>query len=257
MCTKHYQRMKNTGTTEAREPAPADCTIPGCDRPNRARGLCTKHYSRWETHGDPSIAGRRGHARTEEAEAERRRKIAETSRGRTYGPRSEETRRKLSEAMTGRTLPREQVEKARASMLARRDTTAATSLAQWEKWRAENGKALGYYGAHRRVRTARGPAKFQTCVGCGEGARHWAHIHDTDPADPQNYRPMCPPCHFEYDQVAAKALVTKGPEGRRAIALKAWETKRRKRVHGDVAPDPALAGTHDGQPEYPGDAAEL
>ena len=112
-------------------------------------------------------------------------------------------------------------------------------LAQWERHREESGEDLGYFGCHRRVRTQRGPAKNQTCE-CGTQARHWAHIHDTDPADPQNYLPMCQKCHWEYDRVGAKVVAAKGPEGHRAIAFKAWETKRRKRKEGD-----------DGQPDTP------
>jgi hypothetical protein len=40
---------------------------------------------------------------------------------------------------------------------------------------------------------------------------------------------MCIPCHFDYDQIGAKVLAAKTPEQRRALALKAWETKRRNR----------------------------
>lgn len=233
------------------------CSIKGCGKPLRARGWCVKHYNRWRRHGDPLTAGKKGYPGSPAAEAERRRKIAETSRGRTNGPLSAETRRKLSEALTGRTLPREHVESARAGMLARREETAATSRAQWERKRQESGQPLGYFGCHRRVRTARGPAKFQTCVSCGNPARHWAHIHDTDRTNPQNYQAMCQSCHIAYDNAAAKAFVTKGADGRRAIALKAWETKRRKKAQQGVAPDPALARVHDGEPEHLGSAAEL
>lgn len=233
------------------------CSIKGCGKPLRARGWCTKHYKRWRKHGDPLITGKRGYPGSPEAEAERRRKIGAASRGRTNGPLSEETRQKLSEALTGRTLPRERVEVARAGMLARRAETAATSRAQWERKRQESGQVLGYSGCHRRVRTARGPAKFQTCVSCGKPARHWAHLHDTDPTNPQNYQAMCQPCHLAYDNAAAKSLETKGAAGRRAIALKAWETKRRKRAQQGVAPDSALARARNGKPEYSGDAAEL
>ena len=108
-------------------------------------------------------------------------------------------------------------------------------LAQWDKQRQETGDTLGYFGCHRRVRTARGRAADQACVQCAGPARHWAHIHDTDPADPQNYQPMCQKCHWAYDDVAVKGVATRGPEGSRAIALKAWETKRRKGIGS--APD--------------------
>jgi hypothetical protein len=118
-------------------------------------------------------------------------------------------------------------------------------LAQWEQQRKESGNALGYYGCHRRVRKTRGRAGDLTCVDCEKQARHWAHIHGTDPTDPQNYQPMCQSCHWAYDDVGARAAKTRGPEGSRAIALKAWETKRRKNPGGQNDPrDSGLARGH-------------
>ena len=115
---------------------------------------------------------------------------------------------------------------------------------QWERRRQESGKPLGYFGCHRRVRSARGRAGDQRCKHCEAQARHWAHIHDTDPADPKNYISLCQKCHWLYDQVGAKTVASKGAEGHRAVALKAWETKRRKRQEcGDVASNPPLAGS--------------
>ena len=99
-------------------------------------------------------------------------------------------------------------------------------LAQWERQRGASQDSLGYFGCHRRVRKERGRAADQTCT-CGAQARHWAHIHNTDPADPKNYMPLCQKCHWRYDGVGAATVAAKSPEERRAIALKAWETKRR------------------------------
>ncbi len=31
------------------------CSVPGCDRPQLARGWCRRHYRRWYTHGDPNF----------------------------------------------------------------------------------------------------------------------------------------------------------------------------------------------------------
>jgi 5-methylcytosine-specific restriction endonuclease McrA len=31
------------------------CTFPGCGKPEKARGWCTKHYQRWKKHGDPAL----------------------------------------------------------------------------------------------------------------------------------------------------------------------------------------------------------
>lgn len=110
---------------------------------------------------------------------------------------------------------------------AQREKAQRQMLLQWEVIRAQTGEELGYFGCHRRVRSVRGRAGDQTCP-CGNPAHDWAHIHETDPADPQNYRPMCRSCHFAYDEVTAKAKATLGPEGRSLVAQRAWDTKRAK-----------------------------
>lgn len=35
------------------------CTVEGCDRPNKARGLCCNHYELWKRNGDPLVKKRR------------------------------------------------------------------------------------------------------------------------------------------------------------------------------------------------------
>jgi hypothetical protein len=35
------------------------CSIPDCDKPSRARGLCRMHYWRWSQYGDPLISKKR------------------------------------------------------------------------------------------------------------------------------------------------------------------------------------------------------
>ena len=42
LCMKHYQRMRRTGTTEARKPP--SCRMPGCNQPRHADGCCMTHY---------------------------------------------------------------------------------------------------------------------------------------------------------------------------------------------------------------------
>lgn len=39
-------------TTRGTSPVPSPCSVPGCDRPVKARGLCNGHYQRLMTHGD-------------------------------------------------------------------------------------------------------------------------------------------------------------------------------------------------------------
>lgn len=96
--------------------------------------------------------------------------------------------------------------------------------AQWERKRQETGQALGYFGCHRRVRKERGRAADQICA-CGKQARHWAHMHGTDPEDPQNYQAMCIPCHYKYDDINQRRMDTLGPEGRSATARLAWSRR--------------------------------
>lgn len=82
-------------------------------------------------------------------------------------------------------------------------------------WR---GDAVGYYGAHRRVRLERGPASAHLCVDCGKRpARQWSYDHN-DPnerprvrdstgrvisgpfsTNPAMYSPRCTGCHRRLD----------------------------------------------------------
>src|SRR5690606_10858604 len=39
-------------TTRGTSPVPSPCSVPGCDRPVKARGLCNGHYQRWLKEGD-------------------------------------------------------------------------------------------------------------------------------------------------------------------------------------------------------------
>lgn len=55
-----------------------------------------------------------------------------------------------------------------------------------------------YKGIHNRLNLWRGKASAYTCQ-CGEQAKEWAHIHDTDYSDVDNYNPMCISCHRKYD----------------------------------------------------------
>jgi hypothetical protein len=58
---------------------------------------------------------------------------------------------------------------------------------------------------HARVYRERGPADHcenrdnGTGNGCASITYQWAHIHDTDPGDPANYRSLCRQCHMLYD----------------------------------------------------------
>lgn len=81
----------------------ATCSIEGCDRPVLARGWCGKHYSRWQTHGDPTLVAPRlkGEPNTPVASVRfiRGEKVFYTTDGRTF---VEVTRRRRGELVTSR-----------------------------------------------------------------------------------------------------------------------------------------------------------
>jgi hypothetical protein len=135
------------------------------------------------------------------------------------------------------TKPKYATEAARKAALS--EQAKKQMLAQWERQRSESGQeSPGYFGCHRRVRKERGRAADQVCVNCGAQARHWAHIHNTDPADPANYLAMCISCHRRYDGIRQKQIETLGPEGRSAAARRMWERRtpeRRQEIARKIA----------------------
>lgn len=77
--------------------------------------------------------------------------------------------------------------------------------------------AVGYAGAHYRVKSVKGRAKDHRCAECGTWAEEWAYIGG-DPEElaelrrpkgvprviaysvhPEYYRPLCKPCHARVD----------------------------------------------------------
>lgn len=119
----------------------------------------------------------------------------------------------------------------------------------------KHSEELTYLARHLRVHRVRGKARDQLCVKCGKQARHWAQLHGTDGTDIHgHYQPMCVSCHFAYDGNQEKAAAaSRGrvftteqrkqrseimlrynasltPEQRSENTLKAWETRRTKKV---------------------------
>ena len=58
------------------------------------------------------------------------------------------------------------------------------------------------YGArHERNRSAQGAPTDHPCAECGAPAWEWSQIHGTDGMSPEDYRPLCKPCHHVYDGI--------------------------------------------------------
>lgn len=56
-----------------------------------------------------------------------------------------------------------------------------------------------YANRHHRVKKRRGPATDHLCEHCGGPAAHWATIHGRDGTKPDDFIPLCVPCHHKYD----------------------------------------------------------
>jgi len=56
-------RARFTATATARAARPTACTVEGCDRPLKSRGLCVMHYNRWDRHGSTEHRGGAEHQR--------------------------------------------------------------------------------------------------------------------------------------------------------------------------------------------------
>lgn len=70
----------------------------------------------------------------------------------------------------------------------------------------------GYSANHHRVYRSRGKARNYPCLrGCGRQATQWAHLHNTDATDPNNYEPLCRSCHAKYDGAIPPSQVGKKP----------------------------------------------
>ena len=89
------------------------------------------------------------------------------------------------------------------------------------EWNKKNQKGVparaevGYLGAHNRVYSLRGKASQYLCE-CGKPAQEWAYTHSgiqerlarpnkngfqfKYSLDPDQYVPMCKPCHNEFDR---------------------------------------------------------
>lgn len=61
-----------------------------------------------------------------------------------------------------------------------------------------------YKRVHKQIVRKRGRAAEQSCADCGNPARDWAHVHDSDPLDVNNYEPRCRSCHNIYDEVSKR-----------------------------------------------------
>lgn len=53
LCQMHYERLRNTGTTNLRVRVPKVCRMPSCDKKATKRRWCGKHWNRIRKNGSP------------------------------------------------------------------------------------------------------------------------------------------------------------------------------------------------------------
>lgn len=53
MCQKHYRRWQRHGDPELEREVQVFCSLDFCMELHRARGFCMKHYRNWKRTGDP------------------------------------------------------------------------------------------------------------------------------------------------------------------------------------------------------------
>lgn len=169
------------------------CTVNGCDKPTRSKGLCYGHYMKQWRYGTPTPE-----------HAPRRMNLIGKRFGTLTVTEPLDWRFWICECDCGET--------------ARRD---AGNLRRWgdRNTCGTPGKHYyseepGYSAAHSRVRRIHGSASLHSCSDCGEPAYHWSYDHmDADEmyheykpgtfaaysAKPEHYSARCVPCHKRYD----------------------------------------------------------
>ena len=55
ICGRPYGKTRRCYYCTGRPRLVESCTVEGCETVPEARGLCSKHYQRWRTHGDPTV----------------------------------------------------------------------------------------------------------------------------------------------------------------------------------------------------------
>ena len=179
LCSAHYGRK-----LEASAPK---CSIDGCENKSRARGWCNKHWSRWKRHGDP------------EAEVQERRYdypnvctipgCDKPSRARGWCSTHHQRWRMNGDP---------------SLVLPPNPPTKEDHYA----WQSDD--EVGYMTVHWRLHR-RSPAKAHKCAHCGDQAVDWAYDHTcpnekTSPegypftSDLSRYMPLCRLCHKRFDQ---------------------------------------------------------
>ena len=101
------------------------------------------------------------------------------------------------------------------------------------------GTRSAYHVNHAMVRKERGPAWNHQCEHCDGQAQTWAMKHGSSGESPDDYIPLCWPCHAKYDNFAARFPDNRGskrsPESRAKMSRAAQRREARKREAREAA----------------------
>lgn len=155
-CEMHYRRWRRNGTTNrVLEERGSECTISGCDKPQKGKHLCSAHLSNLVRHGDPL------HKRT----------------------LLEETKRKIGRASKGRKLSTEQNQNLHEALKRRwqdptwRANHSGENSPSWQGGKSPELHLLRVSPQYKEWRLAVYQRDNFTCQGCrkGRGVRLQAH----------------------------------------------------------------------------------
>jgi hypothetical protein len=159
------------------------CHMDDCERPSAGHGLCSTHWLRWKTYGDPFWVTPRAERRT--------------------------TRKAYGCAVDG--CPKKHHAFGYCANHAQAWKKYADPLADMGKPGRHMLRVPGYDAAHKRVSRARGPARQFECVDCAGPAEEWSYrggstaeaLTETGLAyspNPNDYEPRCKGCHRRRDR---------------------------------------------------------
>lgn len=199
------------------------CSVETCDRPSRARGMCTRHYGQVMTKGYTYELESFDVCQIDGCARQPRSTHARYCEMHYY-----RIRRNGTPEIVAKRVPDQQcsvegcVNKAfhtdgtcrtcRLRMRRNGDYDYHNRGSKSHNWLSDD--ELGYKEAHRRVKRARGSASTHRCVDCGGAALHWSYNHAAKDekwgrhedgilvpfsTNVEDYEPRCVPCHKRFD----------------------------------------------------------
>ena len=194
LCSKHYHQAKYRGEFEddlRTRDGNQGCAVEDCDGQHYAKTYCHKHYKAFSKYGTPTP------------------------------PEKEVTLCECGEKAYGRGMCKNHY----MQDYYKRNPDKREAQRQYSRnYVRPDGlplkpvkEVVGYFQAHRRVKALRGAPSQHTCAACGNRAQEWSLLPGKGELietirgfdlpyslNPDNYTPMCVPCHRAQDNAGRK-----------------------------------------------------